>query len=321
MRSNQNNPYANLPVLVTGGAGFIGSHLVEALVNHGARVTVLDNLSTGLYQNLAAVENKIQFIEGSITDQAICARAAQGQSHIFHLAAVTSVPASLLNPAQCHEVNVTGTANLLEAARQQGVKRFVFSSSSAVYGDTTAACSEDSTPCQPLSPYGYSKLIGELYTKQYAELFLLQTVSLRYFNVYGPRQRHDIPNPGIVAILQHALKHNLPITLNGNGTQQRDFVPVAKIVEANLNLGRATHAPLIGETFNIATGSSISLLALIEQFKADSPGYNQPLQFAPARAGDITISRSSIAKYEEYMSAPPLYANSLRSDILKQTTA
>lgn len=286
--------YHHKKVLVTGGCGFIGSHVAEKLVHYGAQVTILDNLSTGSLDNIAAIQDKITLIEGSITDPATCAHAAKNQNIIFHLAARTSVPESIQDPLGYHETNVTGTVTMLEAARAQHVERFVFSSTAAVYGNKEGTCIE-TDECNPLSPYALSKRLGELYCAYYAKNHHINTVCLRYFNVYGDRQ-----NPAYgsaVATFANAMNLNKPITIFGTGHQTRDFVPVETIVEANITLALATAQSMQGDIFNIASGKSMSLLALLEQLKREHPAYEHPILFQPARTGDIMHSSASCKKY------------------------
>lgn len=288
--------YANLAVLVTGGAGFIGSHLVEQLVECGARVTVLDNLSTGNLDNLKNVMHKITFIHGDITDKKVCLAATHEQDIIFHLAAFISVPDSIEMPEECHATNVDGTFNLLESARINKVKRFVFSSSAAVYGTRDGVCAE-TDHCHPESPYGFTKRIGELYCQQYAHNYGMHTVILRYFNVYGDRQNPDGAYAAVVAKFKKAMHENSPITIFGDGNQTRDFINVKDVACANLTLGMHAHA-CAGEIFNIGTGTSISLLELIAMLKKDFPQFNQGILFRPARAGDIKHSSALCTKYQ-----------------------
>ena len=286
--------YKDMPVLVTGGCGFIGSHIAEKLVQCGARVTILDDLSTGNLENSAAIKEKVTLIEGSITDPKMCLLATEGQKIIFHLAARTSVPESLQDPIGYHETNVNGTLNLLQAARTNNVERFVLSSSAAVYGNKEGICNEQD-PCNPLSPYALSKQLDELYCALYAKVYHLQTVCLRYFNVYGKRQN---PRYGsAVASFTHAMQKNKPITIFGDGLQTRDFVPVETIVEANLTLALLDKKSMQGDIFNIATGKSISLLTLLDQLKKEYPAYAEEIRFQPARAGDILHSTAMCKKY------------------------
>ncbi len=278
--------YKNKKILVTGGAGFIGSHLVHQLVSLGAHVHVLDNLSTGTLENIKRVLPSITFLEDSITNIAACLAATDQVDLIFHCAAQTSVPQSMENPLFCFQTNIEGTYNLLEAARKNKVRRVVFSSSSAVYGERQEKCHEEMV-CQPSSPYGYSKYIGESLCKTYTTAFNLETVSLRYFNVYGERQLITGPYAAARAVFKECMHLNKPITLYGDGSQLRDFVSVQKVVEANLIMGMLCSSQINGQVFNVASGSSISLLELIEALKKEYPSYNQGILFKPARAGDI----------------------------------
>jgi UDP-glucose 4-epimerase len=290
-----NSFYKNLPVLVTGGCGFIGSHVAEQLVQLGAHVTIIDDLSTGNLDNITEFKQHITFIHDSIGNKAACARAAHGQSIIFHLAAMASVPQSIEYPDTCHEINVNGTVNILEAARLNKVSSVIFSSSSAVYGAYDIPVTED-MPCNPQSPYGYSKLMGELYCQQYAYHFGINTVALRYFNVFGPRQNPHGAYAGVIAAFKRKLSQNLPITILGDGMQTRDFIPVEQVAQANIRLGmKAAHCS--GQSFNIGTGKSITLLELLDQLKKEYQLYNQAVDFGPARAGDVKHSMADCGKY------------------------
>lgn len=297
MKNNIAPFYHDKKVLVTGGAGFIGSHLVEQLVHSGAEVTILDNFSTGCRENLINVHNNITIVVGDITDFATCVEATCNQDIIFHCAALVSVPASLEQPQRCFEQNIVGTHNLLEASRHNAVQRFIFSSSSAVYGTHAGACKED-MQCVPTSPYGFSKLIGEQLCKQYAHIFGLQTICLRYFNVYGSRQQAQGPYASVRAQFIEKLKLNQPIIIFGNGQQTRDFVPVEKVVSANMHLGTLSSDLLDGRPINIATGTSKTILKLLEELKTEFPQFSAPISFSPARPGDIM---HSVANCEQLM--------------------
>lgn len=292
-----NNFYKNKNILVTGGAGFIGAHLVEELVKNGACVKVLDNLSTGNIENLKDILNKIEFINNNIIDFNSCLKATENINTIFHLAAYTSVPGSVEEPIKCHDININGTINLLEAARINKVKNFVFSSSSAVYGNKNIACKEDSS-CEPTSIYGATKLMGELYCKQYFNLYNINTVILRYFNVYGPRQINSGPLAPVYSKFKELIKNNSPINVFGDGSQKRDFVHVSQVVQANLNAGYKAHS-FSGQIFNVASGKSISIKELIEVIKEEFPQYNQEVKFGPARLGDIQDSIADCSKLKQ----------------------
>jgi len=289
--------YQNRKVLITGGAGFIGSHLTAAAVKLGARVTILDNFSTGHRSYLADLEDKITIVEGDILNRHDCDRAIAGNDIVFHCAALSSVPLSLAEPYQCTQQNIIGTANLLEAARNQGATQFIFSSSAAVYGKREGACAEGD-PCEPVSPYGWSKFIGEILCRQYGQNSLLHTICLRYFNVFGPRQEQ-----GVVAQFRRSLAEGRSITIEGDGKQERDFVSVERVVEANLTL--AAYAPEViasGEIFNIASGRSVSLLELVASMSREQTGEHHPaVQFVPARKEDIRQSRADCRKYWGFM--------------------
>lgn len=290
------NSYQGIPVLVTGGCGFIGSHLVEKLVSLGADVTIFDDLSTGNQTNISAVADKVMIVQGSVTDFELCLEATRNKKIIFHLAAFVSVPASTENPQLCHAINVIGTQNMLEAARINNVKRFVFSSTCAIYGESTLPCHENMQPA-PISPYGFSKLIGEMYCKEYAQVYGMETVSMRYFNVFGPRQNPHGHYAGVIAKFMHNMQNNLPITIFGDGTQTRDYVPVQTVVEANLMLGVCEKQRIQGEVFNVATGQSITLLELADSLKKQCADYNNETIFMPARPGDVKYVSADCSKY------------------------
>lgn len=289
--------YINKKIVVTGGAGFIGSHLCESLLRNGAHVTVLDNLSTGSYENMASFIDSITFIKGDITDYATCLQATKAADIVFHLAAFVSVPESLEHPFACHTTNVTGTVALLEALRANNVARCVFSSSSSVYGNHTDACDELSD-CRPTSPYGYSKLIGELYCRQYATSFNLKTVCLRYFNVFGERQNPHGPYAGVVAKFRHNMEHNLPLTIFGDGSQSRDFVSVEKVVEANMRLALLPDQQMNGDSYNIASGTGTTIQELVTQLLKKYPNYSGPISYQPQRNGDLYSSKAHCYKYD-----------------------
>ncbi|MCC7299626.1 MAG: SDR family oxidoreductase [Verrucomicrobia bacterium] len=320
-----------MKMLVTGGAGFIGSHIVDALVSAGHAVTVLDNLSSGHRTNLSKVWNAVTFIEGDIRDPEVCLKAAEGCDGIFHEAALVSVPDSIRRPRDNHDINITGTLNILEAARQQNVKRVVFASSAAVYGDNLELPKRESMLPEPKSPYALAKLTGEYYLKVYAECFGLETVALRYFNVFGPRQDPSSMYSGVISIFSERIKNGLPITLYGDGQQTRDFVNVEDVVQANLLamttnlLATKSHekpqemnhvtggAKGVGAAFphqlstdnqhpfphnfvvlNVATGTQTSLLDLIAVL-GELCGKTPEIRFALSREGDIQHSLADIS--------------------------
>ncbi len=290
--------YKNKNVLVTGGCGFIGSHLTEKLVALEANVTILDDLSSGFLENINPFKDKITFVEGSICNTQMCSKLTKNKDIIFHLAAFISVPESVEQPYKCHEINVDGTVNLLEAARANNVDRFVFSSSCAVYGpkDTTY---KETDMCNPSSPYGMSKLVGELYCTQYARHFDITTIILRYFNVCGPRQNPNTQYAGVVAKFTDQMKKNKPITIFGDGSQTRDFVSVEEVVFANLLVGQAPKKSVQAHVFNIATGKSINLLELRDQLQKKFPNYHEETFFQPARPGDVKNVQADCTQFKQ----------------------
>jgi UDP-glucose 4-epimerase len=298
MKHTYTNYYKDRSVVVTGGAGFIGSHIAQALVNYGAQVTIIDDLSSGRLENLDSIKHDITFHKSSITDFDTILPIIKGHSIVFHCAARVSVPESYLIPLEYHTTNVTGTLSVLEASKIHNIEAVIFSSSSAVYGDKKELCHEDMTT-SPQSPYGYSKLLAEHYCVQYAHLHKLKTVRLRYFNVYGERQDITGPYASVVALFKHLMRTNQSITVFGDGTQTRHFTHVDHIVEANLLLASRIATIQPGDVYNIAHGTSTTLLKLIEILKNEFPYYNQPITFLPQRQGDIHFSAADYKKYEQ----------------------
>ncbi len=268
--------------LVTGGAGFIGSHIVRSLLKQGAEVRVLDNFSSGKRENLGGLD--VEIIEGDLRDASCVAEAVRGVEIIFHEAAFVSVPESMEKPQECFDVNVMGTSILFEAARKAGVKRAVVASSAAVYGDSTAMPLVEDTPLKQLSPYAVSKRVTEMYAELYTRSFNFEVVALRYFNVYGPRQRPDSMYAAAVPIFIRRLLDNKPITIFGDGGQSRDLINVRDVVQANLLASRHPDAP--GQVFNVCTGVETRLLDLVDILYGIFP--NAPMHIhAEPRAGDI----------------------------------
>jgi UDP-glucose 4-epimerase len=283
--------------LVTGGAGFIGSHLVHALLEQGAFVRVLDNFSTGKRENLEGLRgrfdgSRFQVQEGDVRDAAAVAPALEGVEVVFHEAAFISVPESMEKPQECFEVNVAATVALFEAARKAGVRRVVIASSAAVYGDSEACPLEESEPARSLSPYAASKRADEIYAQLYTQAFGLEAAALRYFNVYGPRQRPDSMYAAAVPIFIRRLLDGKPVTIFGDGGQTRDLINVRDVVRANLIAAEHPAAP--GQAFNVCTGQETRLLDLLDVLYRLFPGAPQPV-FAEPRAGDIYRSLGSPA--------------------------
>jgi len=277
--------------LVTGGAGFIGSHLVEALVARGDAVRVLDNFSTGKEANLSAVADRIELIRGDICDLDAVRKAVAGVQLVFHQAALVSVPRSMHEPATNHAINIDGTFNVLEAAREVAVDGVVLASSAAVYGDLPGLPKSEDMPTGPTSPYGLAKLVGEQYARLYRQCYGLPTVALRYFNVYGPRQDPSSPYSGVISIFMDRLLAGDGVTIYGDGEQTRDFVYVADIVRANL-LAASSPPEAAGQVFNVSTGQATTINALWDTLQAIAGG-SQPARHADARSGDIRHSVAS----------------------------
>jgi len=284
--------------LITGGAGFIGSHLGEALVERGERVRVLDDFSTGRLENLAAVADHIKVLEGNVADPEIVARAVAGCDYVFHLAAIASVQASLEDPQRTHQVNVGGTLNVLEAARQAGVRRVVFISSAAVYGDhTTLPLREELLP-RPLSPYAVHKGTGEMYCHAYYASWGVPSVALRFFNVYGPRQDPASPYSGVISIFAARLSGGQRPLIYGDGEQTRDFVYVADVVRAVLLACEREAA--VGGVFNIAGGKQTSVRQLAAELNQVLDRRLTPV-FAAARTGDVRFSQGDVRRAREVL--------------------
>lgn len=281
--------------LVTGGAGFIGSNIVEALVRSGVAVRVLDNLANGKRENLAAFGDRVEWVEGDIRDPSACERAVSGASVVLHLAALGSVPRSIADPATSNEVNVTGTLNVLIAARNAGVKRVVFSSSSSVYGENPTLPKREDLATLPISPYAVSKLAAESYTRVFSKVYDLETVSLRYFNVFGPRQRADSPYAAVIPLFMQSALEGRPLPINGDGLQSRDFTYVTNVVRANLLA--ATVPGVAGRTYNIACGERYSLLDIVDAL-AEAAGRPLARDHRPPRAGDVRHSQADISASE-----------------------
>jgi UDP-glucose 4-epimerase len=292
-------------VLVTGGAGFIGSHIVDGLVARGDHVRVFDNLSTGRLANLADSADRIEILEGDLTRPDEVARAVRGVEVIFHQAALPSVPISIERPLDTHASCVTGTIVLLDAARRAGVRRVVYAASSSAYGDL-AACSKRETDLpEPISPYGAAKLAAEYYCRAFAATFPIETVCLRYFNVFGPRQDPNSPYSAVIPLfITHLLEDRSP-TVYGDGRQSRDFTYVADVVRGNL---LAADAPGVsGRVLNLACGRSIDLLTLLAELGRLLGTPRQAIH-APPRAGDIKESLADITEARRLLGYEPRYS-------------
>jgi len=290
-------------VLVTGGAGFIGSNLVDGLLKEGYEVRVLDNFATGRRANLDHCRGDIELIEGDIRDQEIVEDAVAGIEMILHEAALPSVPRSIHAPVTTNAVNIGGTLKLLSSAQRAGVRRIIQASSSSVYGNTVELPKhEDMTP-KPMSPYAVTKLTGELYLKVFADLYGMETLAIRYFNVFGPRQDPTSQYSGVIAKFMTAAATDTKYTINGDGSQARDFTYIDNVVRGNL---LALKAPeLHGDAINVACGGKYSLLDLIEAINK-AANVDLPVEFAPNRAGDVKYSMAAIEKAKQLIGYEPI---------------
>ncbi len=288
--------------LVTGGAGFIGSNTVEELVRRGHSVVVLDDLSGGKEENLAEVRTKITFIKGTITDLEVVRRAVQEADYVLHLAARTSVPRSVKDPIETNRANVDGTLNVLVAARDAKVKRIVFAASSSAYGETPTLPKVETMQPLPISPYGVSKFVGELYAQVFGRCYGLENVSLRYFNVFGPRQDPSSPYSGVLSKFITAFLEDAQPVVYGDGEQSRDFTFIENVVQANLLACEAPNAS--GKLFNVGTGNRFTLnqtLRLLEQIA----GKRLEAKYDPPRDGDIRDSQADITQSRELLGYDP----------------
>jgi UDP-glucose 4-epimerase len=281
-------------VLVSGGAGFIGSHLVEALVAEGRSVRVVDDLSTGHRANLAGVEGAFEWLEGDLSDFEVCRSAVEGVEVVFHQAAIPSVPRSVAEPLRSHSSGPTATINLLEAARLAKARRFIFAASSSAYGDTEELPKHESMTPNPLSPYAAGKLAGEHYVRVYARTMRLDGVSLRYFNVFGPRQDPSSPYSGVISLFARAMLEGKRPVIFGDGRQTRDFTYVDNVVQANLK-AMACLKPLEGQPLNIGSARRIKLLDLVAAINKELGTAIEP-EFRPERAGDVRDSQADLGR-------------------------
>jgi len=287
--------------LVTGGAGFIGSHLCEELARRGHTVRVADSLITGKRSNLDHVPG-VEFLEGDLADPAFAQRAVHGVEYVLHQAAIPSVPRSVKDPIASNRANVDATLNVLVAARDAGVARLVFAGSSSAYGNTPTLPKREDMPANPLSPYALQKVVGEQYLQMFTRLYGLETVSIRYFNVFGPRQDPSSPYSGVISVFATALLENRAPTIYGNGEQTRDFTYVANVVDGVLRACEAKDAS--GEVINVATGGRISLNDLFRAMRGIIGGTVEPA-YAEPRAGDVRDSQADITKAQRLLGYQP----------------
>lgn len=288
--------------LVTGGAGFIGSHLTRALLERGDCVRVIDNFSSGRRQNLAGLSDRLEVVDADIRDEDACRAACRGVDYVYHLAALGSVPRSIEDPLTTDAVNVHGTLNVLVASREASVRRVVFASSSSVYGDTVEPCKHEEMRPRPLSPYAVSKIAGEHYCRTFTLCYGLQCVALRFFNVYGPRQDPNSPYAAVIPRFVTALLYGRQPTIFGDGGQTRDFTYVENVVDALQLASTARDAE--GRAFNVACGDEIAVSALLEDIAAILGVRCEPIH-APARRGDVRKSRADVSLARQVLGYDP----------------
>jgi nucleoside-diphosphate-sugar epimerase len=287
--------------LVTGGAGFIGSHLAEELIRRGERVRVADSLITGKRQNLSHLP-EVEFIEGDLADADVARRAVEGMDYVLHQAAIPSVPRSVQDPITSNRANIDAALNVLVAARDAGVRRVVYAGSSSAYGDTPTLPKVETMPTAPLSPYALQKLVAEQYCQMFTKLYGLETVTIRYFNVFGPRQDPSSPYSGVISLFISALAEGRQPTIYGDGGQTRDFTYVANVVDGVLRACHASEAS--GEVINVATGGRISLNELFQTLRSLTGAKVEPI-YQETRAGDVRDSQADIGKARRLLGYEP----------------
>ncbi len=290
--------------LITGGAGFIGSHIVEELVAKNQTVRVIDNLSTGHIDNIAPFMNSIEFINADVRDANAVDSAMKDIDFVLHQAALPSVPRSIADPITSNEVNINGTLNILWSAQKNKIKRFVMASSSSVYGNINVSPKHEELKPSPESPYAVTKLTGELYARSFLNVYGLETVCLRYFNVFGPRQDPDSPYAAVIPIFISAMNEGKSAPVNGDGSQTRDFTFVKNVVRANL-LACEADKQIAGRAMNAACGGSISLLKLVELINKELGTDIKPT-FQPNRSGDVMHSKADISLAKKLMNYEPV---------------
>lgn len=285
--------------LITGGAGFIGSNLADELIRRGAKVTILDNFLTGFRENLEEITGDFDFVEGDVKDPAIVRKAVEGCELVFHQAALPSVPRSVADPVETHDACVNGTFNVLMAARDAGVKRVMYAASSSAYGDQETLPKVETMRPEPLSPYAAAKLVGEYYCSVFSNVYGLETFSLRYFNVFGPRQNPGSQYSGVISRFIDAFMKGENPTVYGDGEQSRDFTYIANVVDANIRASEAKDGS--GEVMNVANGERVSLLELFEVLKQITGREDAVIDFQPDRKGDVKHSQADNALARKYL--------------------
>lgn len=291
--------YMNLTskVLVTGGAGFIGSNLADALIRQGAKVTIIDNLATGFRENLEEIKGDFEFVEGDLNDDSVLQKALDGAEIVFHQAALPSVPRSVDNPQETHAACVNATFNLLLKARDAGVRRLIYAASSSAYGNQATLPKVESMRPEPLSPYAAAKLMGEYYCQVFSNVYNLETISLRYFNVFGPRQNPSSMYSGVISRFIDSLMSGKTPIIYGDGEQSRDFTFVANVVNANIKAAQTTKG--IGQVMNCSNGERISLNQLLEVLKKITGKSDVQAEYELERAGDVKHSQADNSRAKE----------------------
>ncbi len=289
--------------LVTGGAGFIGSHIVSALAETGVRVRIIDDLSTGYRENLDGITGELDFVQASLADEQSLRRALEDVELVFHEAAIPSVPRSVENPRQTHIASVDSTFSLLLASRDKKVRRIVYAASSSAYGDQSTLPKVETMLPEPLSPYAVAKLVGEYYAQVFTRVYGLETISLRYFNVFGPRQDPSSQYSGVISRFISALLNQENPVIYGDGEQSRDFTYVADVVEANLKAAETTRG--IGKIINVANGERISLNRLLDQLKELTDKTDVVADYREPRAGDVRHSLADISRARDLLGFKP----------------
>lgn len=295
-------------ILLTGGAGFIGSHLLRAFIERPdvEQITVVDNLITGSMDNIREVlgEKKVHFIEGDIRDFSLCQQLCRDATSVCHQAALGSVPRSIADPITTNQHNIDGTLNIFYAAREAGIKRIVFASSSSVYGDDVTLPKEESRLGQPLSPYAISKKVNELYANIFGRLYDMEMIGLRYFNIFGPRQSPKGPYAAVIPLFIKAVREGHPATINGDGTYSRDFTYVDNAVQANVKALTTTNPAAVNQNYNIACGEQTTLTQLWSLIN-EIAGKDVQVKYGPERPGDIPHSLANISKAKELLGYEP----------------
>ena len=289
--------------LVTGGAGFVGSHIASALAASGARVRIIDDLSTGYRENVDEIQGDVDFVHGSLADEVSLKKAIRDVELVFHEAAIPSVPRSVDNPRQTHVASVDSTFSLLLAAKENKVRRVVYAASSSAYGDQPTLPKVETMLPEPLSPYAVAKLVGEYYSQVFTRVYGLETVSLRYFNVFGPRQDPSSQYSGVISRFISALLSGQTPVIYGDGEQSRDFTYIDNVVDANLKAAESASA--VGKVINIANGERISLNELLEELKDLTGKHDVAADYQPTRAGDVKHSLADISRAREVLGFEP----------------